>query len=75
MPPFVRAPARGCGGVDMRSSGANGRAHCSPAAYQLAAPTLPLPRARQHREGEEMHCLGAGTRVKKILMVGVQVRT
>lgn len=32
-------------------------------------------RARRalRREGEEMRCLGAGTRVKKILVVGVQV--
>ncbi|KAI8471992.1 MAG: chalcone isomerase [Monoraphidium minutum] len=32
-----------------------------------------FPLAQKFWEGEEMRCLGAGTRVKKILMVGVQV--
>lgn len=32
-----------------------------------------FPLAQKFWEGEEMRCLGAGTRVKKILVVGVQV--
>ncbi|GBF91104.1 chalcone-flavanone isomerase [Raphidocelis subcapitata] len=32
-----------------------------------------FPLAQRFWEGEEMHCLGSGTRVKKVLVVGVQV--